>query len=136
MHLQVRLDHPVMAIRALALEQEGVRPRPPLFPFVQVAFGAADGFVDQRDAAGQPDAPGPGVEFQKLAIRQAGHQHRFAVALQRQSVEAVRGGRVRRLRGRGEAFFIQAALDHSAPGLGFDDGPAVLPLVGHSNGRC
>jgi len=75
MHLKVRLDHPVMAVQALALEQESVRPGAPVCPFVQVAFGAADHLVNKRDAPGKPDAPGPGVEFQKLPVRQAGHYH-------------------------------------------------------------
>ena len=68
-HLQVGFDDPVMAIRALALEQKRVRPRVPVLALIQVALGTADGSIHERDTAGKSNAPGPGVEFQKLPIR-------------------------------------------------------------------
>ena len=74
-HLQVRLNHPMLAVQAQALEQKSVRPRAPVRTFVQVALGAADRLVNQRDTPGKPDAPGPGVEFEKLPVRQTGHYH-------------------------------------------------------------
>jgi hypothetical protein len=46
-----------------------------LCSFVQVALGAADRLVDKRDAPGKPDAPRPGMEFEKLPVRQAGYYH-------------------------------------------------------------
>ena len=45
-----------------------------------MALGAADRLVDERDAAGKADAPGPGVEFQELPIRQAGHHYRLRLS--------------------------------------------------------
>ena len=79
-NLQVGFDHPMMAVGALALEQERVRPRAPLRALVQVALRAANRLVNERDAAGQADAPGPGVKFEELAVRQANYPYRLRLS--------------------------------------------------------
>ena len=45
--LQIGFDDPVVAIVARALKDERVRPETPAFVGIKVAFGAADGFVDE-----------------------------------------------------------------------------------------
>ena len=72
MDLQVGFDDPMMAIGAPALKQERMRPRAPLFLRIQVAFGAANGPVDQRDAARQANAACPGIAFQEFPVGQPG----------------------------------------------------------------
>ena len=66
--LQVGFDDPMMAIGAGALKDEGVGPNAPLFAGVEMAFGAADGFVDEGQSAGQANAAGAGMEFQEFLI--------------------------------------------------------------------
>jgi len=51
MKLQIGLDYPMMAIVAFAFEKKCVGPRAPFFPAVNVAFGAANRFVNESDAA-------------------------------------------------------------------------------------
>ena len=68
--LQIGFDDPVVAIVARALKNEGVGPNAPLLIFIEVTFGAADGFVDECQAAGEADAAGTGVEFQEFLVRQ------------------------------------------------------------------
>jgi len=68
---QIGLDHPMMAVEPLALEQERVRPRAPQFLLVQVALRAANGLVNEGDAARKADAPRSGVTLQKLTVRDA-----------------------------------------------------------------
>lgn len=72
MDLQVGFDDPVVAIDALALEQEGVGPGTPGFVAVQVALSTADGFVDQGEAAAKADAAGLGVAFQEFLVGEPG----------------------------------------------------------------
>jgi len=50
-NLQIGFDDPVMAVGAQPLEDKRVRPHPPTMTRVKKTFGAADGFVHQRDAA-------------------------------------------------------------------------------------
>ena len=46
-NLQIGFDDPVVAVGAEALKNEGVGPEAPAFVFIEVPFGAADGFVDE-----------------------------------------------------------------------------------------
>jgi hypothetical protein len=80
----------MMAVEAQALEKECVGPRAPSLTLIQVALGAANRPVDERDATGQADAPWPGVKFQELAIRQSGHYHRLILSCGRLHGNSVR----------------------------------------------
>jgi len=51
MKLEIGFDDPVMAVVAFALEKKCMGPCAPFFPCVNVAFGAANCFVDESDAA-------------------------------------------------------------------------------------
>ena len=51
MKLQIRFDHPMMAIVTFALKKKRVRPGAPFFLPMNVTFGAANGFVYQSVAA-------------------------------------------------------------------------------------
>jgi len=50
-----------------------------VFAGVEVAFGAADGFVDEGQAAGEADATGAGVEFQEFLVGEVGDADRFVL---------------------------------------------------------
>jgi hypothetical protein len=80
----------MVAVEAQALEKECVGPRAPSLALIQVALGAANRPVDERDAARQANASGPGVEFQELAIRQAGHDYRLILSCGRLHGNSVR----------------------------------------------
>jgi hypothetical protein len=45
-----------------------VRPNTPIFFFIEVAFGAADGLIDEGESAGETDTSGAGVEFQEFLV--------------------------------------------------------------------
>lgn len=75
--LQIGFDDPMVAIVAGALKDEGVGPDAPLFVFIEVAFGAADGFVDEGQAAGKSDAARAGVEFQEFLVGEIGDADGF-----------------------------------------------------------
>ena len=66
--LEVRLDHPMMAVVARALKKKGVRPRTPFAGFVEMTFGAGDGLVDEGDSAGQADAARVRVTLQEFTV--------------------------------------------------------------------
>ena len=50
MELEVRFDHPMVTIVAAPLENERVRPRPPLSFGMQMTFSAANRFIDESDS--------------------------------------------------------------------------------------
>src|SRR5213076_3134385 len=70
--LEVRFDHPVMAVGPAALKQKLMRPETPAALIIEVAFRAGNGLVNQRDSTGKADSPGLGVLLEKLRVRQAG----------------------------------------------------------------
>src|SRR5215471_10952258 len=79
MELEVGLDEPVMSIVTQPLKEEGVRPGTPTLRIIEMTLRAVDGFVDQRQSAGEPDATGPGVTFEELAVRNAGDADGFVL---------------------------------------------------------
>lgn len=78
--LEVGFDEPVVAIGAGALKEKGVGPESPAFFFVEVAFGAADGFVDEGQSAGEADASGAGVEFEEFFVGEIGQTDGFVLS--------------------------------------------------------
>src|SRR4051794_13323250 len=78
MDLQVRLDQPMVAVLPDSLKQKGMRPGTPFFALIKVPLGPANRLVHQCHAAGQADSSGTGIALQKLLVREAGDDDRFA----------------------------------------------------------
>ena len=71
MNLDVGFQHPMLAVKAFALEQKRVRPIAPTPSGVQMPLRAADGNIHLGDAAAQTHATRLRVAFEKFAVRHA-----------------------------------------------------------------
>ena len=77
--LEVGFDDPMVAVGARALKNKSVRPEAPAFLGVEVAFGAADGFVDEGQSTGESDAARARVEFQEFLVGEVGEADGFVL---------------------------------------------------------